>query len=82
MCHTELRADLCQYTRHTQKEGGLAHGLEAAAAVLINCSVTSSQDDQHPIVGELLASRHWSLQETAAPRRNHLKFTLNNNLIQ
>lgn len=61
-------------TLHTQEKGGLAHGLEAAAAVLIDCSVTSSQDDQHPIVGELLASCHWSLEETTAPRRDHLKF--------
>lgn len=82
MCHTELGADLYQHTLHTQEEGGLAHGLEAAAAVLIDCSVTSCQDDQHPIIGELLASRHWGLQETSAPRRDHLKFTLNNNLIQ
>lgn len=30
---------------HTQEERGLAHGLEAAAAVLIHCSVTSRQYD-------------------------------------
>lgn len=49
------------YTLHTQEEGGLAHGLEAAAAVLVDCSVTRCQDDQHPVIGELLASCHWSL---------------------
>lgn len=52
---------------YTQEEGSLAHGLEAAAAVLIHCSVTSCQDDQHPIIGELLASCNWSLQETTTP---------------
>lgn len=64
--------DRVELNVHTQKERGLAHGLEAAATVLIHCSVTSCQDDQHPIVGELLASRHWSLQKTATPRRDHL----------
>lgn len=55
------------YALHTQEEGSLAHGLEAAAAVLVDCSVTSCQNNQHPIIGELLTSCHWSLQETATP---------------
>lgn len=55
-----------QYTGHTQEERGLAHGLEATTAVLVDCSITSCQDDQHPIIRELLASCHWSLKETAS----------------
>lgn len=60
------------YALHTQEEGSLAHGLKAAAAVLINRSVTGCQDDQHPVIRELLASGHWSLQETSTPRCDHL----------
>lgn len=58
---------MAQQVLRTQEEGGLPHGLEAAAAVLIDASVSSCQDNQHPIVGELLASCHRSLQEAAAP---------------
>lgn len=57
---------------HTQEEGGLAHGLEAAAAVLVHRSVAGCQDDQHPVVGDLLASCHRSLQETSTPGSDFL----------
>ena len=62
----------CVSLVRTQEEGGLAHGLEAAAAVLVHRPVPRRQDDQHPIVGELLASCHRSFQEPAAPRCDHL----------
>lgn len=69
--HGDLRARLWCELR-TQEEGGLAHGLETAAAVLVHCPVAGCQDDQHPVVGELLASCHRSFQEAAAPASDFL----------
>lgn len=61
-----------RFKLRTQEEGGLAHGLETAAAVLIHRSVAGCQDDQHPVVGDLLASCHRSFQEAAAPGSDFL----------
>lgn len=58
----------------TEEKRGLAHGLEAAAAVLVHRPVTGCQDHQHSIIGQLLTSWNWSLQETATPGCDHLTF--------
>jgi len=59
----------------TQEEGGLPHGLEAAAAVLVDAEVSGRQDHQHAVVRQLLAARHRRLQEAPAPRRDQLAST-------
>lgn len=56
----------------TEEEGGLAHGLEAAAAVLVDGAVPRRQDDQHALVGQLLTTRHRRLKDAAASGRDHL----------
>lgn len=54
------------YTAHTpQTKGGstykerrLPHCLEAAATIFINTAVTCSNNDQHTVIGKLLAARN------------------------